>query len=265
MKRLMKAALIMAALVLILPAAKVSANTYTGKSNWAVTFTKDKKMQSNFKTSELDEVVQGLQPGDQAHISVKLTNQNPSTTDWYMTNKVLYSLEDRSKNSGTAGGAYTYRLVYTSPKGTQRVLYDSETVGGDDKSPAGEGLKEATDALKDYFYLDELTKGKAGKIDLTVALDGETQGNDYQDTLADLQMNFAVELSDENGTSTTTSTSTSTTSTTSTSTRGTVVKTGDDNNLVPYYIAAGISGFILLFYAIFTVKRRRKDKEGGAA
>ena len=27
-----------------------------------------------------------------------------------------------------------------------------------------------------------------------MALDGETQNNDYQDTLADLQMNFAVEL-----------------------------------------------------------------------
>lgn len=28
---------------------------------------------------------------------------------------------------------------------------------------------------------------------MTVALDGETQGNGYQDTLAKLQMNFAVE------------------------------------------------------------------------
>ena len=30
-----------------------------------------------------------------------------------------------------------------------------------------------------------------------MALDGETQGNSYQDTLADLQMNFAVELRDD--------------------------------------------------------------------
>ena len=36
-----------------------------------------------------------------------------------------------------------------------------------------------------------------GIITLEVALDGETQGNSYQDTLADLQMNFAVELRDD--------------------------------------------------------------------
>ena len=43
--------------------------------------------------------------------------------------------------------------------------------------------------------LDTLAKGDKGRITLEVELDGETQGNDYQNTLADLQMNFAVELS----------------------------------------------------------------------
>ncbi len=254
----------------IVPGDYVRAETRTGSDKWSVTFTKDKEMDSTFKTSDLDEVIYGMQPGDEAKLTMKLSNENEATTDWYMTNKVINSLEDTSKDKETAGGAYTYILTYTNPDGEVRELFNSETVGGDDKSPAGEGLKEATDALKDYFYLDTLATGKAGQIDLTVGLDGETQGNDYQDTLADLQMNFAVELSDDSTattststSTTTTSTSTTTTTTTRTTTRTTIVKTGDENRILPYVLIAGAGGLFLLFFTIFCVLGRRKRREEG--
>ena len=41
-------------------------------------------------------------------------------------------------------------------------------------------LHEATDALEDFFYLDSQTTGQQGTIRLRVSLDGETQGNSYQ-------------------------------------------------------------------------------------
>lgn len=47
--------------------------------------------------------------------------------------------------------------------------------------------------LEEHFYLDRLNNGETGFVNLTVKLDGETQGNDYQQTLAQLQMDFAVE------------------------------------------------------------------------
>ena len=47
--------------------------------------------------------------------------------------------------------------------------------------------------MDEFFYLDRLASGENGKIGLTVALDGETQGNGYQNTLAKLQLAFAVE------------------------------------------------------------------------
>lgn len=269
-------AVILAALFLIAaiaPAQYVSAEEVAGENDWSVSFTEDKKMVSNFKTSDIDDKIYGMQPGDTATITLKLSNENEETTDWYMTNKVLRSLEGTTNDKETSGGAYTYRLVYTGPSGEERVLFDSDTVGGDEVSPAGEGLKEATDALEDYFYLDQLTTDQSGQIDLVVGLEGETQGNDYQDTLADLQMNFAVELSDEESTSTT-STSTQTTSTTSTTTttttttgttttRTTVVKTGDENRILPYIFIAGGCGLFILFFALFCVVGRRKEKEGG--
>ena len=47
--------------------------------------------------------------------------------------------------------------------------------------------------MTDFFYLDRLDSGKSGKVSLTVALDGETNGNGYQNTLARLQMAFAAD------------------------------------------------------------------------
>ncbi len=84
-------------------------------------------------------------------------------------------------------------MTYYDPSGAEVVLYDSETVGGEGTSYVGKGLEQATDSLDDFFYLDRLDAGKAGSVHLKVILDGETQGNGYQDTLARLQMNFAVE------------------------------------------------------------------------
>lgn len=255
-------------LALVIPADYVNADTMTGSSDWSVEFTKDKEMVSNFKTADLDEVIFGMQPGDNAKLTMQLSNENDATTDWYMTNKVLHSLEDRSKDKATAGGAYTYKLTYTNPDGEVKVLFDSDTVGGDDVSPAGEGLKEATDALQDYVYLDKLSKGKTGRIDLEVGLDGETQNNDYQDTLADLQMNFAVELSDNSEGTTesngTTTESDGTTRRSGNTTRTTVVKTGDDNNMLPYFLVAGAGGLFLLFFALFCILGSRNKRKEGA-
>ena len=44
-----------------------------------------------------------------------------------------------------------------------------------------------------FFYLKTLEPGESGNVKLLVGLDGESQGNVYQDTLAKLMMNFAVE------------------------------------------------------------------------
>ena len=97
-------------------------------------------MESSFKTADLDEAVSGLQPGDDITFYLELKNENEETTNWYMTNEVLYSLEDRSANSATGGGAYTYELTYTDKEGKEEVLFSSNTVGGEVISKAGEGL-----------------------------------------------------------------------------------------------------------------------------
>ena len=231
------------------------AETSHGNPDWAVTFTSEKKMVSNFKTADLNDVILGIQPGDNVIITLALKNENNTATDWYMTNEVLYSLEDRSANAGTSGGAYTYKLAYTGPDGEEDILFDSDTVGGEGASGAGEGLRQATDALSDYFFLDTLKKGQSGKVVLEIALDGDTQGNDYQDTLADLQMNFAVELN------------TGGTDTPNPGRRGDIVKTGDEMTLTPFIIVACVTGTLLLLFVFYAQREREKERKkvrGGA-
>lgn len=256
--------LLLAACLLASAAVTAYAETSYGNSDWSVTFTENQKMESNFKTADLNDSIYGLQPGDNVIITVNLKNENSAATDWYMTNEVLRSLEDYSANAATHGGAYTYKLAYTAANGTETSLFDSDTVGGENESGAGEGLHQATDALSDYFFLDTLKKGQSGKVTLEVALDGDTQGNDYQNTLADLQMNFAVELNDSDpdtpdspGTPRTPGTP---------GTPGTPVKTGDDMTLTPFIIVACVAGTLFLILALLGMKddEEKKAKERGS-
>ncbi|MDE7057601.1 MAG: hypothetical protein K2P03_02640 [Lachnospiraceae bacterium] len=251
----------------------VQAETYYGDENWKVAFTSEDKMESSFSTADINDVIGGMQPGDNVIITLNLKNENRTTTDWYMRNEVLYSLEDRSTNKETSGGAYTYRLVYTDKDGEVNTLFDSDTVGGesadDTISRMGEGLKSATNALKDYFYLDTLAKGAGGVVTLEVALDGETQGNHYQDTLADLQMDFAVELRDTprggggggGGTPDTPGTPNTPDTPGSTTSRTGVVRTGDDNQIVLFSVISGVTGLLLLLYCIYNLRAYRKRRE----
>ena len=238
--------ILMTLCLVALMALPVFARDYEGEKGWQVTFTQNEKMDSNFKTADLDEAVAGMQPGDTITFTVALKNNHSDTTNWYMTNKVIRSLEDASDKAN--GGAYTYILKYKG-SGDEKTLFDSETVGGDNVSNAGQGLHEATNGLEDYFYLDTLKNGQSGKVTLKVGLDGETQGNNYQDTLADLQMNFAVELEPKG------------TTTNNVINRTNVVRTGDEMRLMPLYIGMAVTGALFLVLAIDSRRRAKVEEE----
>lgn len=254
--------LVMAAIMTVGTAATAYAEDFKSDKNWQVTFDGD-EMNSNFSSKEMAEEIYGILPGDTMELQVDIKNAGKEQTDWYMSNEVLQSLE---KGSQAEGGAYTYVLTYYDPSGTEAVLYDSETVGGEGTSHMGEGLEQATNSLDDFFYLDRLDAVKAGSVHLKVILDGETQGNAYQNTLARLQMNFAVEK---------VAPSTITVKGEDTVIRKTVTgasntvketitrpKTGDTTNILLYSTIALISGVVLLVFGILSMKKRRENEKG---
>lgn len=245
----------MAAVLLMVSPLTAFAEDYTGGDNWNVTFDGE-KMTSSFNSADIDEqIYEKLQPGDSIELHVDLKNIYSGKTDWYMSNEVLKSLED--SQSVAEGGAYTYLLKYVDAAGTETVLYDSENVGGEDKT-GGEGLHQATDSLDEYLYLDRLESNASGKVVLKVSLDGETQGNAYQNTLAVLQMNFAVELVDTTVTTVKVPGQPSNPS----GNPATTPQTGDDTPLMLFSMMTLISGLICVGMVIFLVaKNRREEKE----
>lgn len=197
-----------------------------GEEHWKVTFTENKKMESNFDTDKFSEYFREMQPGDDLTIKIRIRNDNPNTTHWYMRNNIIKSLEDSTKV--TKDGAYTYQLTYDN--GKEQTIFDSEKVGGDNSS----GLHEVEPPLKDYFFLDTLKPGDSGLVKLTILLDGETQGNDYQDTLAQLSIDFATQLPSSAKETETTFISLN-------------PKTGDYSRFLPYLILMALSGTGMLF------------------
>lgn len=266
----------------------VQAEDYMG-GDWKVEFT-GKEMVSNFSSSDISGAVYALQPGDSVTINLDLENTSGGSSDWYMTSKVLASLEDSSDQA--RGGAYVYRLVYTGGDKTETVLFDSMAIGGEKNGEAELGLHEAVKGMDEYFRLDTLSSGAKGRVTLVVALDGETQGNAYQNTLADLQMSFAVDTlnvtaddknnndgdkdddgnggnngsggngnggaggNDGNGAGNGAGPGSDAYSY---SVGG--VRTGDDSNLALWSGVAFASGLLLLVMALFGLKKRRKEEE----
>ena len=183
-----------------------------------------------------------MQPVDSVELTISLKNDYKSQTDWYMKNEVLETLE--KSDNAAEGGAYDYLLTYTDTEGVTTTLYESEKLGGDGKKN-GEGLLGATKTLDEYFYLGRLGNGDAGTVKLKVALDGETLVGAYQNTLASLQMDFAVEL-------------VSSTSQT-TSNRPKSVRTGDEANIMLYVILALAAGLVFLLMAILRLRSERRE------
>ena len=226
--------------VLVLSAGVAAQAADDADGSITVTYTTGGKLTDNYEQSNFLNPVSDMQPGDSVTLTAEIVNQKNVETLWYMSNTIVRSMEESSEGTGSA---YSYKLTYSGPGGEQ-TIFDSDTVGGEDS----EGLSEATEGLDDLFYLDTLKAGQSGVVTLEITLDGETEGNDYMNSLAELKMNFGVEERAQ---------STSTTG----NKVGKVVQTGDNTKLFPYYIAMSVSGLLLLVLAADCLRRRRKEDE----
>ena len=236
MKKKVLAFIVVLSLILALPLT-VSADHLSGRSDKRVEFTKDEKLVSNFSSSSLADEARGLQPGDDITFTITLINTSGKTADWYVLNEIVNSLEDTQKKA--AGGAYSYLLTYAPSAGTPVTIFDSKKVGGELKENEPEGLHVVDTALKNYIALETMRTGKSGVVTLKVSLDGETQGNSYQDSIADLRLRFAVEVTPT----------------------GKIIKTGDESiKLSPFYIGMAVTGVLFLALAVDGFLQRKRQR-----
>ncbi len=218
--------LLLVTLLVIGSVATAYGESYNGPDGLYVTYD-GKKLDSNLN---LADILDDLQPGDDITIKVALNNNAEGETDWWMKNDVIKTFEESSKASG---GAYTYVLSYNGEE-----IYNNQALGGDAVVNNKEGLEKADASLEDFFFLEMLTKGQKREVVLKVALDGETQGNAYMDTIANLDLVFAVEPRE---------------------TKQVIVKTGDTTVILPY-IAMGLAGLVLLIAVLVFGRKKAKEQ-----
>ena len=210
----------------------VNAEHYDGDEGFYVTYTTKEKLESNFSNGQMDDIISGMEPGDDVTFTIEVRNEFKEPVDYYVKNTIIKSFEDGDEDA--ANGLYGYELTYYDADGNANVIYSSATVGGEEGFDGRYGLYEATDAMEEYFHLDKLASGKTGKLVLNVSLDGETLGNAYQDTMAQLSIQFAAE---KDG-----------------------VPTGDPTRTMPYWIAAGVSGLVILGIVLFRIRSEKKEE-----
>ena len=235
MKKRFLSILLVLAMILGLSAA-VSAESYEGGKSWSVTLNDKAKLDSVLPA--IGSEISTMQPGDDLTLTVTLKNNYKESADWYVKNEIIKSLED---SAAASGGAYSYELSYVTSTGYTRELYKSEHVGGEGPVNSDlEGLHEVESALKNFLFLETMAKGGSGTLTLKVKLDGESQGNSYKGSSAELQLIFAAEPTQTK----------------------VIVKTGDETNVTPYVLGMGVSGVLILLLAVDGIVQRKKKQRG---
>ena len=119
-------------------------------------------------------------------------------------------------------------------------------------------MTPATAGLEDFFELGSIAAGGSGTVKLEIELEGESQGNSYQNAQARLRFHFAV---DETGTTPAPTVAPGGgNSTVWTGNVGTIVKTGDEFNKLKYLTAMAAAGVVLLILAIAATKKRKAEE-----
>lgn len=195
---------------------------------------------SDYNSDEFASTIKHMEPGDTLDYTIRYTNKSDETTLWYFRDRTLKTLEE-SKDQAENGG-YTYVL-----KNGDEVLFSNKEVGGEKVVNKLQGLKQATNATENFFFVQELEPGASQKTHLHVELDGETGVNDYMDTDGALLLTYAVEKKSEASHSDPTTRSR--------------IRTGDMNRIIYYVVLFGISIILLVLAVIFWLRDRKRGED----
>ncbi|MBE5911508.1 hypothetical protein [Pseudobutyrivibrio sp.] len=171
-----------------------SSSASTQTTGWDVTYD-GKGITSSYDVSK--STITSVMPGDTVIFNVDYKNTSDKSADFYLSTDIINSLEEKNIDGSAAnisGGAYSYELSYTL-NGTTTIIYNSETLGGDNTTVLG--LNQIQGTLKNgegtYFDVGIVPAGGMGTVKIEIALDGNSQDNSYMEKLASLDVRFGVE------------------------------------------------------------------------
>ena len=141
----------------------------------SVKYLGNNNFETNFAANGFMDTFSGMLPGDSREESVVLTNTSDKTVDFYMNTKVAKAFEDIE---GIAGGAaYSVKLSVVK-NGEETVVYgngeNAAVIGGNES-----GLNVLDSSLSDNLMVATLAKGESATVKLSIALEGESFGIDY--------------------------------------------------------------------------------------
>ena len=135
---------------------------------WNVTYTG--KGSTGFESDYTDDIkkqISNAMPGDTLVYTANYKNASDKTMDFFLSADVLSSLEDDKNGKAAVGGAYSYIVTYDSGSGEQ-IIYDSETVGGD--NDVQKGLNQVKNGNA-FVSVGTLESNQTGRVKLEVKLD----------------------------------------------------------------------------------------------
>ena len=197
-----------------------------------------------FTSEEFAATQHELEPGDDLEYTITYKNDSKDNTEWYMLNTVLETLEENKEQA--ENGGYTYILRNIGPDGEVTTLFDNSAVGGEKVVGKLQGLRQATTATGDYFYIQSLKPGESAKTYLYVGFDGETEVNDYMDTYGAWRVAYAVEPVKPGQPPT--------------NNPPTTTRTGDSTDIMKW-IAVMAAALLSLILVIISWRKDRKDGE----
>ena len=166
----------------------VNASAATVNKGWNVTYD-GTKMTTDY---DLDKAtIEHAMPGDTLAFAISYTNDTTEALDFYLNTAVITTLED-DEAGDAAGGAYSYKLSYVLD-GAETIIYDSDTIGGDNDVLKGLKQIQGDNPEDTYFSLGRVTAGDSGVVNLVIKLDGNSQDNGYMAKLATMNVSFGVE------------------------------------------------------------------------
>ena len=187
----------------------------------------------NTEQSDLTENFEAMFPGETRSESFTLFNNDKREMKFYLNTEVLADLTEEN-----------YNAVYDIKFARDGEVFYEGTVGDQ-----GTLVDLSNQSMGESMLIATLAEDESSVITMSIGIDGDSMGNEYQNAATALQFVFSVQYDDPIEAQPTVVTK-----------FVQAVKTGDYVTLAPYLLALAGAGVIIA--VLFVTRKKRTAKEG---